>query len=231
MLDGKKPACEEPDWGKLVREHMGPLDLPCDIQENVVNELAAHLQETYEAARSQRIREEEALELALQEVEDWNVLATNIQCAKEERIMNHRTKSLWMPALASILAASLAMMLLQFSGVRPHLVWTGPAAMSFYWPWLAILPLCGALGAWLSRRDQGTVRSRLIAGLAPVLWLLLLAFAVEPLEIATSGLSHFRYFGYGVANWVVIPGFALLVGTIPFLRESAPPGDQAQPQR
>ena len=177
---------------KLVREHMGPLDLPCDIQENVVNELAAHLQETYEAARSQRIREEEALELALQEVEDWNVLATNIQCAKEERIMNHRTKSLWMPALASILAASLAMMLLQFSGVRPHLVLTGPAAMSFYWPWLAILPLCGALGAWLSRRDQGTVRSRLIAGLAPVLWLLLLAFAVEPLEIATSGLSHFR---------------------------------------
>jgi len=230
MPDAKMPDPKNPDWTKLVRERMGALGLPRDIQENVVNELAAHLQETYEAARSERIKEEEAVELALQEVNDWNVLATKIQRAKsEEEIMNHRTKSLWLPALASILAASVAMTLLQFAGVRPRLVWTGPMAMSFYWPWLAILPLCGALGAWLSRRDQGTVRSRLIAGLAPVLWLLFLAFLAEPLEIATSGLSHLRYFGYGVANWVAIPGFALLVGAIPFLWERNIPA--AQPQR
>ena len=235
MPNGKKPDCKEPDWDnpdwkELVRERMGALDLPRDIQEDVISELAAHLQETYEAARSHRMKEEEAVEPALQEVKDWNVLAAKIRRAKSEETMNHRTKSLWMPTLASILAASLAMTLLQLAGVRPHLVWTGRVAMSFYWPWLAILPLCGALGAWLSRRDQGTVLSRLIAGLAPVLWLLVLCVMVEPLELAHNGLSHLPYFAYGVTNWILIPGFALLVGTAPFLRESFLRAVPAQPQ-
>ncbi len=65
--------------------------------------------------------------------------------------MNRRTKSLWLPAMASLLGAGLAMALLQKIGVRPRLVWNGPVEMGLYLPWLAVLPFFGALGAYLSR--------------------------------------------------------------------------------
>lgn len=135
--------------------------------------------------------------------------------------MNHRTKTLWMPALATITSASLAMMLLQFAQIRPQLVWTKPVAFFFYWPWLGMLPFCGALGASLSRLAGGSILSRLLAVLSPVLWMLALGILVEPLELASNGLAHLAYFGFGVANWVALPGLALLLGAVPFLRGRA----------
>ena len=135
--------------------------------------------------------------------------------------MNYRTKSLWLPAMASLLGASLAMTLLQKIGVRPHLVWTSRVAMAFYWPWLAVLPIFGSLGAYLSRRSGGVFRYRVTAALAPVLWLFLIIVLVEPIELVHRGFSHLPYFGYGVASWVAIPGIALLIGALPFLRGSS----------
>ncbi len=135
--------------------------------------------------------------------------------------MNRRTKTLWMPALASITSASVAMMILQLTGARPQLVWIRHVAISLYWIWLAILPFCGALGAWLSRNAGGSLRARVIAVLMPVLWLLALGILVEPIELAHSGPAHLTYFGYGVANWVLMPGIALLIGAAPFMRERA----------
>lgn len=210
-----------PDWKTVVRERMSPPGSSCDLNEQVIAELAGHLEETCETARAQGMTDDAALELTLQEVSDWRAFAGKIRDAKsEEDRMNYRTMTLWLPAMASILGASLAMTMLQKIGVRPHLVWTARVAMSFYWPWLAVLPFFGALGAYLSRRAGGALRSRVVAALSPVLWLLLMALLFEPVELVHSGFSHLPYFGYGVANWVAIPGFALLIGALPFLRES-----------
>ena len=41
-----------PDWKKLVREHIASSALPAASREEVVRELAAHLEEAYEAALS-----------------------------------------------------------------------------------------------------------------------------------------------------------------------------------
>src|SRR6202020_168832 len=115
-----------PDWKKLVRERMESSLLSAACREEVISELAAHLEETYEAACSQALTEDSAVELTLQEVSDWDVLAGKIRDAKSEEVhMNYRTKSLWLPAMASLLGASLAMTLLQKIGVCPHLVWGG----------------------------------------------------------------------------------------------------------
>ena len=84
-----------------------------------------------------------------------------------------------------------------------------------------MLPFCGALGAWLSRRAGGSILSRVLAVLSPVLWMLALGILVEPVELAHNGLAHLAYFGYGIANWVVLPGLALLIGAAPFLSGSA----------
>ena len=135
--------------------------------------------------------------------------------------MNHRTKTLWIPGMASLLGASLFMTLLQWLGVRPRLLWVDRnMAMTLYWPWLVALPIFGALGAYLSRRAGGGIRNRLAAGMLPALWLFLLSVALFPVEMAHQRylLLSLRYYALGMTNWVGIPGLALLLGELPFLR-------------
>jgi len=69
--------------------------------------------------------------------------------------MNHRTKSLWLPALITLLGASVSLAATQFMGLQPQEVWGGKMGMTFYGPWLASLPIFGALGAYMSRRAAG----------------------------------------------------------------------------
>ena len=133
--------------------------------------------------------------------------------------MNNRTKSLWLPALLCLLGASGLLMALQRAGFQPRLVWFGHMAMLFYWPWLAGLPLFGAVGAYFSQRAQGTFRARLTAGLAPAFVVLVTFCIILPVGLARDGVSVLAYFGLAVANWVAIPCLALLLGALPFLRE------------
>lgn len=94
--------------------------------------------------------------------------------------------------------------------------------MLLYWPWLAGLPILGAIGAHLSRRAQGPIHARLIPGLFPALAMLITMSLILPWGLAIDGFSFLRlvYFAIGLTNWVAIPGAALLVGALPFLRGS-----------
>ena len=87
--------------------------------------------------------------------------------------MNHRTRSLWLPALVTFFGASISLTLSQLLKLEPHIVWVGKVAFWFYWPWLATLPLFGALGARLSQRAHGQTYSRLMAALSPALVMLI----------------------------------------------------------
>lgn len=209
-----------PDWIKIVRERLQPCSLSPKNREDVVTELAAHLEETCEQARSAGLTPSAALEQTLQEVDNWSVLAKKIQRAKtKENPVNHRTKTLWIPGLASLFGASLLMAVMQWIGIRPRLLWFGHMAMTLYWPWLCSLPVFGALGAYLSQRGGGETPTRLAAASFPALWLLLFSVLIMPLEMAHQG--HLYAFGYflAVTNWVVIPCLALLLGALPFLRK------------
>jgi hypothetical protein len=96
--------------------------------------------------------------------------------------------------------------------------------MSFYWPWLGTLPLFGAAGAHLSKRAQGRISSLLTAALFPALIMLTVMLLILPWGLAIDGFHFFRLvaFGLGLINWVVIPAAALLIGAVPFLRDSTP---------
>jgi hypothetical protein len=212
-------------WQQRVRENLGACLPAREIPDEVVVELAFHLEEAYEEARAVGMSDDSAIELALKQVGDWRALARNIRRAKtEEVLMNRRTKSLWLPALVTLLGASTCLTLLEYLGARPHLVWVGNAALTFYWAWLATLPVFGAMGAYLSRRGQSSTWARLAAGVAPALVMLIVMGLILPWGLAIDGIHFFRLvsFGLGLTNWVVIPAVALLAGVTPFLRQAAP---------
>jgi len=73
-----------PDWRKLVRKRLSSAELPDGKREDVVTELATHLDETHEHALSKGLTRSAAIKLALQEVADWRVLAAAIDAARSE---------------------------------------------------------------------------------------------------------------------------------------------------
>lgn len=191
------------------------------MRSEVAEELATHFEESSDEARSQGVNEEGADKLALQEAGDWRVLAMKISRAKsKEDTMNKRTTTFWLPAILSLLGASLLLMVLQSLGFQPHSVWVGGFAMSLYWHWLAGLPVFGALGAYLSQRANGSIRAQLAAGLAPALVMLVVMSLILPWGLALDGFHFFRVvaFGVGLTNWVAIPAIALAIGAAPFLK-------------
>jgi hypothetical protein len=214
------------DWNALVRQRFSGRGLT-DVQQNeVVSELAAHLEDLYEHDRSLGITETEAIFHALNDVEDWRRLSRNIsRTRKPEGQMNYRTRSLWLPGLATLTAAMGALMIINRFDLQPRIYWYGSlAVVQMYVPWLAILPVFGALGAYLSRRANGNLKTRLAAASFPAL--VLLALFCPGIALAAVLEHHLNWhvvpvaFTVMVFNWVLLPGAALALGSLPFLRAS-----------
>lgn len=222
-----------PNWSKIIRGK-----LICEKVENrsllpaqlddVIRELAAHLEECYAQARSEGLAADAAVEHTLQQVENWHVLATEICCAKsKEAPMNHRTSTLWLPALASFGSASLFLLALTLISRQPfYLVRLQALGLWFYVAWLLAQLLCGALGAFLSGRAGGTSSTRMAAAAFPAI----VMFGLWAVVIPVSALAehnayvtqHPVHYALGIFIWVLPPAFALLLGATPFLREPEP---------
>jgi len=117
---------------KLVRAEFANGGLARAQRDDVIRELAAHLEETYAQARSEGLPDDAALEHTLQEVQDWPALAADICRAKpQEDDMNHRTKTVWLPGIATSFAAGLLLMFLDRSFFLQQLMWIAGLAMLF----------------------------------------------------------------------------------------------------
>jgi len=132
-----------PDWNLLVREQLKG-DVGLTQHDEIVAELAGHLEDRYDELRAEGAAESEAIEGALSEVTDWSALARRIRHAKRNpSAMNERTPQLWLPGLASLTAANLLLMLLSYMSLRPREV----AELSSAWfPGLALI----CLASWRS---------------------------------------------------------------------------------
>ncbi|HZQ96775.1 MAG TPA: hypothetical protein VFA67_17315 [Candidatus Sulfotelmatobacter sp.] len=203
-----------PDWKKQVRGRMAGLNLPRELKDEIIAELAAHLEDSELMHGADHLS---------QQVPDWRVLCNDIARAQSREVpMNIRTSTVWIPALATLLGASLCLALLQLVGIRPRMWWTGDMALTFYWPWLASLPWFGALGARLSHRRGATTRRTIASALAPALAMLITLCVILPVGLLIDGYSSIRlaHFAFALANWVGVPGLALLCGALPYLRAS-----------
>jgi len=211
------------DWREFVQSKLDELALPPGTKADVVDELAAHLEETCAELRKQGMTEESAVRLALSQVKDWHKLQRKIQSARtKENIMTNRVKQFWFPALVTLLLSMGLLMLIQVFGPSPWTVsrksgWTFVAPVAvIYLPWLLSLPVIGAIGAYLSNRGGGSRRAVFSSIVFPVLpYLAFFVVALPVIAIFNDYLAHHIMFGalfLGLFAWVLAPGAALLVG-------------------
>jgi hypothetical protein len=221
------------DWRETIRGHIQRRGLPRALPDEVVSELAAHLEESYEDARTRGLNQAEAFEHALQGVGDWNVLTKNIFRATQEKeqtmfigAMNYRTKSLWLPGLANFTAASLFLLVLTQISLQPQFLvrLNSGLGRSLYIGWLFAQLFFGALGAFLSRRAGGTRTVRVAAATFPAIVMFGLCALVIPVSAVFEHnvfvLHHPARLALGILIWVVVPAIGLLLGAAPFLKDA-----------
>ena len=75
-----------PDWKQIAREHLAVLRLPPKREIEIVEELALHLEATYEEALADGLSESEAVAHAVQSY-DWRLLECELSRAEQSLSM------------------------------------------------------------------------------------------------------------------------------------------------
>jgi len=210
-----------PDWNALVREHLDGLSLEAEERCEVIAELAAHLEESFEELRRQGLAEEAAVSRTLLQVKDWQDLRRKIQTArKKENIMSNRVRQVWLPGFATLFLSTILLALTEIYGPKPWIMsWGHPPVALIYIPWLFCLPFVGAVGAYLSYRAGGSGRTIFLSAIFSALPFLASIVVVLPVSLI---FDHF--IAHNIApmalvmallGWVLIPVAALLAGGLP----------------
>lgn len=224
-----------PDWEEVARRQLHDLRLDRRDREEILSELAGHLEDAYERARASGMSEAAAFRQCAEQLGEVRQVARSIERGKlKEGAMNQRTKTLWLPGLVALTGSSVFLMISQLVSqhtafVESRLGSTGNAsALAFYLPWLITLPFCGAAGAYCSRRSGGTRLAAVAAAVSPaIVMLALLGFILLTgifLERNPFLTHHWFYFGIAIAIWGIVPGSALLLGAVPFFPKKTQPG-------
>jgi hypothetical protein len=210
-----------PNWPELVRQRLPGLALDAAEKDEIYAELAAHLEESYEVFCNEGLPQRDAVQRTLVQVADWQDLQRKILIARRrEQPMKKRVHQLWIPGFLTLMLSTIFLITLQKLGFQPRIVGSGPNTILFYAPWLATLPMFGALGAYLSARGGGLLGTVLLASVFPVLALtaaVLLMFPIgfvieriigSPVDFSIVATAILRE-GIG---WILVPGAALLAG-------------------
>jgi hypothetical protein len=207
------------DWQKLVREQLVGLNLGHQEQDEVVAELADHLQEAFESLCREGMSEQGATRRALAQAADWNALRRKIYLARnKEDIIKPRVTRFWLPGLLGFALA----MILEVASYRfdSHpLVLSldrGTPVLRFHISWIFALLLVGAIAAYLSRRAGGTLRTSLLSSIFPVVPFAAVFLFAIPIGLITGHSIAYNIVAeqilYMALGWVLAPAAALLTG-------------------
>lgn len=217
-----------PDWRRIVEERLGNPGASEAAEGDILSELAGHMEDLFDTLKKQGLEDSEAAEFVLKELADGKQLGKRLRRAKEGE-MNDRTRQFWLPGMASLVAASLFLMVFARVSYLPHmLVVRSGVALMMYPAWLVAQPLFGGIGAYFSRRAGGHRGTRILAALSPSIALLslvcigvivqlVMAALGKPSDIGSMGTVAFAR---AIFFALVVPSMALLAGALPFLRDN-----------
>lgn len=223
-LNACKAGWQVLDWEKQTLDRLEAEGLGGAIEPEVAAELAHHLESVCESWMSRGLSEEESVRRTWSEVVNWPRLARKIRFAREgEELMKNRIKTLWFPGLAMTVVAMGLLRAAMRAGFQPQIVWLTPGiSILFYVPWLAILPVVGALATYWSRSQGGSVGVRLTAALFTVVTMATIFILLMPVVVLVDRHVPWSTFMISwtasMVGWVLVPGAALIVGALPFLK-------------
>jgi hypothetical protein len=153
-----------PNWKQIVRKHLHVLTV-CSPE--FTEEVATHLEDNYEALLREGLPAEVAFQHTIRQIEDRRRVWLVMRFLQEE-LMSVVIREIALPGLLTSAAAGFLYWAFALDHVRPNVSWLvgGQFLMSPLW-WWCLLPIWGALGALLSRRNGGSRLQRVAASLLP----------------------------------------------------------------
>jgi hypothetical protein len=210
------------DWHALVRAHLANLAIEPRVRSEIIEELAAHLEQSFETSLKQGLTEQEAAQGALALVESWPDLRYRIRIARtKETNMTDRVKQFWLPGFLTLFLAVGLLTLFERLGFKARNLIERDQLRAgvLFVPWLLSLPFVGAVGAFLSRRAGGSSRATLASALFSVFpWFAAMLIVFPVSLIFDGGVARgmlARAFLTGLCGWVLLPSLALLAGGLP----------------
>lgn len=208
-----------PDWQELVCRHRFDVPLGTVEKGEIHAELTAHLEDAYELMLRDGINDAEAAKRTLCLADDWQDLQRKITLVRSGKdTITNRVTQLWLPGLATFVLSGGILALMQILRLKPWIMAKNgdlTIAVVYVW-WLILLPLVGALGAYLSWRAGGSWRAILLSIVFPVL-----PFLASILVVLPVSLIFDKFIAHNIApmslilalfGWVLAPAVALLAG-------------------
>ncbi|MFZ0213329.1 MAG: hypothetical protein WBE20_02630 [Candidatus Acidiferrales bacterium] len=226
------------DWRNEVEQVLAAGKFSAPEREEISRELAGHLDDLYHAARNRGLDESAAIKCAFAELHEDPRLGPKLRRARQENTMNDRTKRLWLPSMAMIFATIALLTIFSVPGLsHPEYgtLWLRSGAAHWreiFWGiygsrnigWLCILALFGAAGAYWSRRAGSGRAMQVAVGLSPLVLFVVMFAVMVHYSFALDGVPPDNALIPALAvdglKWVLIPGVALLLGVLPFLRNN-----------
>jgi hypothetical protein len=195
-----------PDWKQIVRKNLRVLGgCPPEFTE----ELSTHLEDSYETNLREGLPPEVAFQYTIGQIKGRGRVWLVMRFLQEE-LMTHFIRRVALPGLLTSVAACVLYGALELDHMRHRFIWLVGGRLPLWW-W-CLLPVCGALGALLSRRNGGSRLERIAASLLPSALLGIFAVLIFVAGFTTSGLVN----PYQLASArleslaIVPPGFALI---------------------
>ncbi len=179
------------DWRNQVRRKLARARFSAAERAEISRELADHLDDLYESLRRDGLDDSAARARAFAELHEDPRLGLHLRRARKENPMNlnERTKCLWLPGIAMIVASGAVLQILKraiyseyFAHVHIAPGYAGShnwiltrvlayreASLLVYVFWLFLLPFLGAAGAWWARRAGSGRTLQLATGFFPLI--------------------------------------------------------------
>ena len=173
-----------PNWKQIARKKLGVFGIcPPEFTE----ELAAHLEDSYEALRGEGLPTEVAFQHTIGQIEGRCRLRLVMWFLKEEFMIGFIPKVV-LPGLVTAVGVGLLYWALALDHISPKIIWLVGGQLPTWW-W-CLLPLCGALGTFLSQRMGGSRPQRMAASLLPSAVLCTLALIMFVVGFTMSGFVN-----------------------------------------
>jgi hypothetical protein len=150
-----------PNWIQIVRKKLRVLGI-CSPE--FAEELAAHLEDRYEALRCEGLSAEVAFQHTIGQIEGRCRVWLVIRFLQEDLMSGFITR-IALPGLLTSAAACVFYWALALDHIQPRVIWLLGGQLPLWW-W-CLLPICGALGGLLSQRKGRSRLQRMAAALLP----------------------------------------------------------------